>query len=274
MNNLTPQIRPDVNGKLVTRHVRMEAPESRLLSVPAPTMRIEKYSDQYDDDLMAITDHIDNTLVPGVYRDSGISDRDVLQRNLDRMEPSILAAFRQQIDNEPHVGYTELLMSVLHNNLDAKDASYTLFIVQQQQEQNPGRRMDNYWDDGLEGTVEYDNASRYWKGVKQFAAKSGYSLPANILEASDKSRREVGGLVKMLTAGYALDLSGIVEMEWGTEAIRFTGTALGKLAMEYPDDVQRIIEIIKDRGIEEDKDMEPIRAVLNAEVQSLSSGVL
>lgn len=272
MSNLTPQVRPDKNGKLVTRHVRTEVPAPPTKPVPLPSLAATGGSVSRDADLLELADVMDSLLVTGVYDDTVLADRKVLHYTMHKMDSSVLAAFRQQIDDKPDVGYEDLLISVLHNKLDTKDASYILFTVQHQQQD--GIEMDNYWEDDLEGTIEYENAFKYFRGTKRFAAQIGYSLPDNIFEADDKVRREIGGVIKMLSAGHTLDLPGIVENDWSVESICFSGTELGKLAMERPDDTKRIVEIIKERGLEEDKDMDSIRMVLDAEVQQLSSGLL
>ena len=272
MSNLTPQVRPDKNGKLVTRHVKADSLAPPAKAVPAPLLSAAKPSWDHDADLLELTDAIDSALATGAFEDTVLADRKVLHYTLHQMAPSVAAAFRQQIDDEPDVGYEDLLISVLHNKLDTKDASYILFAVQHQQQD--GIEMDNYWEDDLEGTIEYENAFKYFRGTKRFAAQIGYSLPDNIFEADEKVRREIGGVIKMLSTGHTLDLPGIVENDWSVESICFSGTELGKLAMERPDDTKRIVEIIKERGLEDDTDMNSIRMVLDAEVQQLSSGLL
>ena len=191
-----------------------------------------------------------------------------------------------------------MLLSILHNKLPSESAGYLLFIAQQHSHEG----LDNYWEDDLEGTIEYDNAMLTLRGLHQFELEARHPIPKNILNAEEHERHDVSALVRLIQQGHKYDVDGVIK-DWGADSFVIADVELGHFALEYPDEidnaikilnhnegidgsklrvafalgeeydapVDRIVDIIRER---ETADVETLRLVLGAEAQSLSNGTL
>lgn len=293
-----PQLRADKNGKMVTRHVKVDSHSLSSSSFPAPAMKTG--AEQHETNLSALLDVVHTSLHTVEYGTT--FDKGKLDQELRNLSPSTVEAFRKQIDEQPDYGYEDILISALHNRIGSEDASYILFISQQA---NNEYGFDNVWDEDLECTYEYERSIKILRGIKQFCSKTGwYDRPLNIFEAEEEPRQRMQTLTTLIKKGNWLGINGLDE-DWQTGATVLTDTELGYVAMDYPDEIDlildlmgndeqgvldgkamrtvleyrdtedidpsRVISIISDRGT---SDREAIDQVLNAETQSLSSGAL
>lgn len=297
-NNLVPEVRPDVNGKLVTRHVKAGATSSSAASLPAP-LSISAIAARYVSDVESLTEAIESAVNTGAYDDVDMVNLDAMVHTLQNMQPQTVRAFNEQIDDTPDIGYEDLLISVLVNKLPSEQAGYILFAVQSSGFEG---NLSNEWDDDVQGTYEYESAWHVYRGVTDFYSRAGKPLPRDILKADAKARQDAGAVAKMLARGYGNDAAGVL-MDDDNGTVYFEDTDLGVLATEYPDDIEFIIDVINEDDVtdvqklrsfmklkdeypengdnilaimkeRDTSDIGTIREVLSSEVQPLSNGVL
>lgn len=297
-NNLVPEVRADVNGKLVTRHVKSGTASPSATSLPAPPL-LASFAADYVSNVEALTEAIDSAIDTGAYDEVDIVDQDVLCRTLENMQPHVVEAWRRQIDENSDIGYEDLLISALVNKLPAEQAGYVLFAIQ--------HSGDNYsfsaqWDDDVQGTYDYEHAWNVYRGITDFYARTSRSQPKDILKADAQDYQDSAAVAEMLARGYANDVTGIL-MDDDNGMVFFEDADLGVLATEYPDEIEHITQMMgkheiadaqKMRGIiklekefpesidrimaimgeRNTSDPETIREVLVADVQPLSNGIL
>jgi hypothetical protein len=297
-NHLVPEVRADVNGKLVTRHVKSGAAIPSTASLPAPPS-LASFAANYVSNIEALTEALDSAIDTGAFDEVDMVEKDVLYRTLQNMQPHVVEAWRRQIDDNSDIGYEDLLISVLVNKLNAEQAGYILFAIQ-----NSG---ENYsfnaeWDDDVQGTYDYEHAWNAYRGITDFYARTQRSQPKDILKADAQDYQDSAAVAKMLVRGYVNEVTGVL-MDDDNDAVIFEDIDLGVLATEYPDDIETITQIMskheitdvpKMRNIMNLKDEFPesldrimaimderntidpetIREVLEAEVQPLSNGIL
>lgn len=299
MSNLVPVVRPDVNGKLVTRHVKVEASSADTSrSLPSPSVASTVPVISHETNVKIVWAAVDSALDTGAFEGTAVSSAEELRKALDTLDSGTIDAFRSAIDDESHVGFEDLLLSILHNKLHSESAGYLLFIAQQHSHEG----LDNYWEDDLEGTIEYDNAMLTLRGLHQFGLEARHPIPKNILNAEAHERNDVSALVRLIQQGHKYDVDGIIK-DWGADSFVIADVELGNFALEYPDEidnaikilnhnegldgmklraayalgeeydtpVDRIVDIIRER---QTADMETLRLVLDAEAQPLSNGTL
>jgi hypothetical protein len=300
-NPLVPQLRPDKNGKMVTRHVKADsgAPLSAA-AIPVPTVKVSTVT--HGDNVEALRDAIREALETRDYDDIQLVSIKELDRYVGALSPSVAKAFRQQLDERPDFGFEDLLISAAQNGIKSDTVSYILFIAQHAIDKHG---FDNTWEDDINGTIEYENAFKVMRGLNQFFyQETGRPFPENIFEADEATRGNARAVVELIKKGHRLDLNQI-DNDWMGESLALNDVSLGELAMEYPDDIDLIVEsleqdesgklnsemlrtafamraespdnfdrvlsIMKERGT---SDAGAVRQVLKADVQSLSSGAL
>lgn len=295
-NNLVPEVRADINGKLVTRHVKAGSASLATASLPAPRSA-DSFASDYVDNVEALTEAIESAIETGAYDDVDMVDQSALTRTLQNMQPHVVAAWRRQIDEKSDIGYEDLLISALVNNISSEQAGYILFAIQNSGEDysfNAG------WDDDVQGTYDYEHAWDVYRGVKDFYARTNRSQPRDILKANAKDYQDGAAVAQMLAQGYANDVMGVL-MDNGV--VFFEDTDLGVLATEYPDDIEAIAKIMGRHEITDTQEMREImklgkdfpdglsrimaimderstrdpkalREILAADVQPLSNGIL
>jgi hypothetical protein len=297
-NHLVPEVRPDVNGKLVTRHVKSGAASPSTTSLPAPPS-LSALAANYVSNVESLTEAIDSAIDTGAYDEVEIVQKEVLCNTLQNMQPHVVEAYRRQIDDTPDIGYEDLLISVLANKLPSETAGYILFMTQQSAS---ARQLDNAWDDDVQGTLEYETAFKVFRGVADFLTREDMAQPKDILKAEGQTLQDISAITSMLKIGHEKGVPGIYG-NWDEDVIAFEEVDLGVLAIDYPKDIEHIVELMtehsitdvsKARGIMElqkeypesferivaimdernTHDLGIIRGVLDAEVQPLSNGIL
>ena len=272
MSNLIPEVRADVNGKLVTRHVRADAKNtSSSLSIPAPISKALSSADalRHEENLQELQNTVSDLFLTGEYDwQTSFTVRELNQQCLT-LGPGVANAFRQKIDENPDVGWEDILISVLDNRHESDEAGYFLFVVDSCL---GDRTLDSNWNSGIGGTESYGEAWKAYRGLLDFSAETGRTLPPSIIDSDEQTQKQFAAVLKSLTISYNDDLP-FVSLDWDKDEISFDDYALGELAMDYPDDVERIFAIIEDRGMDK-IDRELIASILESESQSMSSGVL
>lgn len=296
-NNLVPEVRPDRNGKLVTRHVRAVSGGESRSTFPAPRS-MASLAEKYISNIEGLTAALEGVLSSGDYDEVEEVDFGVLCMRLHSMQPHVAEAWHSQISELSDMGYEDLLISVLVNKLSSEDSGYILFAIQNSGEDYS---FSLNWNDEAKGTIDYYHAWNIYRGVTDFYKRSFRNRPEDILKADEVTYRDAAAVAQMLALGYANDVPGVVLDD--NDAAVFEDISLGYLATEYPDDIEGITKIMgkfeisdadqmrsimslgKEFSVSADRivaimnerntiDTKTISEVLNADVQPLSNGVL
>lgn len=298
-NNLVPEVRPDINGKLVTRHVKAGTSGlAAVTSLPAPAS-MSSMAANYVSNVGALAEALESAIDTGAYDDVEIVQMESLYNTLQHMQPHVVEAYRRQIDDTPDIGYEDLLISVLANKLPSETAGNILFITQQSLSDKP---LDNEWDDDVKGTFEYETSFKILRGVSDFLRRRDMAQPKDILMSEGKTLQDITAITSMLKLGHERDAPGVYSY-WGENIISFEEVDLGVLAIDYPNDIERIAKLMVDHSVTDvssvrgilnlekeypesfdrivaiidgrnTHDLETIRGILSAEVQPLSNGIL
>jgi len=297
-NKLISELRADINGKLVTRHVK--AVPNKPVSgsaLPAPVTSSPS-PHNYFSNINTLKNAIASALETGAYDGIDEVQPNTIYPALNNLQPHVVEAYRQQIDATPDIGYEDLLISVLTNNLNSDKAGYILFVTSHAV---PKEGLSNEWDSDIQGTYEHENSAKVLKGVEEFCKANSYNFPSDIFKADVKTTETITALTTLIKLGYEKDIAGIFD-NWSTGSIYIDDTDLGRLAVDYVNDVERIVTLLKESRLEayqvravlemereypdsanrvmeimrerSTSDRKVIRSILDAEVQPLSNGVL
>lgn len=135
-NNLVPVVRPDINGKLVTRHVLPEAAAQSAASIPAPSVRVPSGPRSSEEFKEAIAD-----LIAPHYEATDISTSDdfewvsaLLKHDFDELSYGALMAYHRVLqtatDQEKALlanGMQELSNVVIDQFLEDDDKERVFF---------------------------------------------------------------------------------------------------------------------------------------------------
>lgn len=295
--NTVPEVRPDINGKLVTRHVKVNQSGSISSRVPAPPTPPTTARDYYSN-VNALKNAMQEAVDTGAYDDVEDVRPNFIFRHLEQLQPHIVEAYREQIEATPDIGYEDLLISVLANKMHSNKAGYVLFITQQA---IPEYGLSNNWDDDAKGTYEFDESLKVLKGIENFYKENRHNLPSDIWEADIQTREEIKAITELIKLGNRQGIPGIEE-DWSTGSFFIDDVPLGEIARNYVNDVPRIVDLIDEHSINANQvstlfrlekdypdnveriaaimverdtsDAETIREVLGSEVKTLSNGIL
>lgn len=281
MSNLIPEVRADKDGKLVTRHVRAEAPAAVTRAFPAPVAQPAPKEESKDfQEVQAMLVNVLNhyrALVAEHGDDEGERDEDNLWRMdddeadeigfdpndllepetigivLSEMPASTLERIRRRMDDVPYSDDYEIaLLHVLSDeDADPQLGEYMTYLYDDLS--NLYSHKDILADSEVNS---YTLARDFVSSLRQYE-NVGYRLPENIFEAT-KAERDLMYALHDLNIELADD-DGRVDEE------------LVKLVIERPQDVERVIELAENRGTQ---DAAVIRSILETETPSLSSGIL
>lgn len=274
MSNLTPELRPDKNGKLVTRHVRTESGTKSSTPMPAPMMttadktpvfhmvekklsdvlasaRSERVTDfdewDEEDNEWKVFDESVGYDADALLQDTEISEA------LSALPASTLQSIWDQSDNNPYSD--DLEVSVLHaltfERDDVQSIEYLVHLHNKASGYYPGEDLlEN--PDVNSYTILRDHV--HWlRGFERV----GYTIPEHPYEASANDWAVMDGL---FTVQGALN-----------ERKAEFDDNLARLVIERPDSALRVAEIIEQRNT---TDESLIRNILDSEAPSIAEGFL
>lgn len=290
MSKLTPELRPDYTGKLVTRHVRIDDPADALRSFPSPigtpslmeskdlmevkTLLVDILSGYLGDDAPSSDDGDVSGEDYGNHID--LDDEDEYWNKDDREDPGFSAS---ELIAPAKIGealsqFPDRTISYMKAKMDADQHSddYEIAVLHALTYQPDGDSQfmeylthlhssarDLYPDAdvfGDSGVNSYTLVRDYMENQRRFE-HLGHELPENIFEATEKQKS-------------VMEAIHFMSVEYG-DAWESAGADLVKVVIDHSDDVQRIFDVIEERDT---KDADVIRRVLESKSPSLSSGVL
>lgn len=293
MSKLTPELRPDYTGKLVTRHVRIDDPADALKSFPSPigtpslmeskdfmevkTLLVDILnaylakeapgsdgSDGSDEDY---GNHIDlddedeywNQDDEGDKEDPGFSASNLIAPSkvgeaLSKFPDRTISHMKAKMDANPYSDdYEVAVLHALTYQPDG-DSQFMEYLTHLH-----SSASDLYPDADVFGDSEinsYTLVRDYMENQRRFK-DFGHELPENIFEATEKQKS-------------VMEAIHFMSVEYG-DAWESAGADLVKVVIDYSDDVQRIFDVIDERGT---RDADVIRRVLESKAPAISSGIL
>jgi hypothetical protein len=293
MSKLTPELRPDYTGKLVTRHVRIDDPADALKSFPSPigtpslmeskdfmevkTLLVDilnaylakevPASDNSDASGEDDGNYIDlddedgywNQNDEGDKEDPGFTASELIApakigEALSKFPDRTISHMKAKMDADPYSDDYEI--AVLHalTHQHEDDSQFMEYLTHLH-----SSARDLYPDAdvfGDSGVNSYTLIRDYMDNQRRFE-HLGYELPENVFEATEKQKSVMEALHFM-------------SVEYG-DAWESESDGLVKLVIDHADDVQRIFDVIEERDT---KDADVIRRVLESKSPAISSGVL
>lgn len=250
MNNLTPELRVDVNGRVVTRHVRAEKKAGKVMTVPAaPQYR----SDAHRAVAVAIQNHLKDYPMMRGY--SPIRDADIkltsesIQRYVNSLPDELaLTCMNGLFDNESDRGYQLLLISAANSNEPANMLSDIDFLYDPEDEYH----VDSSWNESANMAENHLYLRALVKGIRSHS-DWGLVLPERFAKASTEDQTKVRALYKFTDQEltWESEESGI-DVEW-SDAVYFVKISirdqeLFNQIIANPDKVDEIADFIHERG--------------------------
>lgn len=279
MNNLIPVVRPDINGKLVTRHVRPDKPAAAALSIPpvrprqiivggGGTIRAAKgrkmligaiTSAFSSNEAMALRHH--RTTLEGKVRelpdDVAEAVHDAALEIEDRIEKRFLNRLvLKAIDGG--AGITDIKSAIHYHRNSSSDLRDSI---------------DYYYEIGAKGIGDYPLGNLI-SAVKSYKlAGFDYDPRVSLGEQDEKTSRQCDALKELHLAAEALDSgdNGIEPRSTFNEDGTLKETSLAQLVVDYPEKVSEVIAVMEER---ETLDGELIGSIVNHNVNALREGTL
>lgn len=279
MSNLTPEVRPDRNGKMVTRHVKSDTSAvATSLTLPAPKVKKEPGKRQRINYIMvsvrsAYDNHVDEIM--GFYGEEATYDderdrlsemipqTDEIDGALSQLPASTVEHIAQKImnsgfDSEFQMILPEILKGVSEGRTASSVELFTYLHG----------RDDIISDDDemfAEEVSTYQLLKTMVDGVDGYK-HLGYTPPSSIFEASEEDQDLVLSLCKMRFLQPVDDEYDVMSLP---DSVK--DDDLVKLMINNPDKSDRILELMRER---ETDDSGLIRRIIESEAQGLSSGHL
>jgi hypothetical protein len=288
MSHLKPEIRADKDGKLVTRHVRVDAPASTPAKpIPAPVAPAvakeesqdfievnamlrnlvthyralaadnEDRSDDLDpdddeDDFWRMDDGEEHAEIG--FDPQALADPDGITSVLSKLPQRTLTCIREKSESIP---YSDDYDIALLHAISFEEDRVPEFLEYMTYYYNDLSSLYPEDEDMLSDpdANSYTLARKHVNILRSFEP-FGYTLPESIYEASEDDHSMI----------YALTF---LRAELGEDDQVDEG--LVRLVLDRPQDVDRIVDIVGSRGT---RDEAVIRSILESETPSLSNGLL
>ena len=284
MSNLVPELRADKDGKLVTRHVRVDATNAATKSFPAPaTVTTPVASEDFlkvesalvhvladylrqaspDDDLYLSLDDEDGD-DSWIMKDEEDPEGLGWDPNAMLLPESIGPALaelpertirhmRAMIDANPYRDdyAIALLHALTYETNNPQLIEYMTYLYDDLSGLFPDR--DVFGDNDVN---TYTLARDYIQAFHNYESV-GYKLPEDIYDATEEEH-------------VLMDALHYLNTELGEDG-NSAEPELGKIVMEQPELVQDVIDLVGERGTQ---DADVIREVLSSRTPSIRSGIL
>jgi hypothetical protein len=252
MSNLVPEPRVDVNGRVVTRHVRSGAvnhPANRSDVPPVPTgARSDTHRAVADLVYGTLKDYEQMRLYSPIYKSDVHLDRRTVTDYFSGMPKDIVEECLTQIlSSETDEGYATLLVSAVHRREERETLSNMTFFYDHDNEHVATTEWDN--ERSIAGNHLY--LQKIIQGMEKYTAW-GIAFPRRLRLASVKQQHEALALYRTTDLiSFDLDqkyLSYGRSGEGDVVSISLRDRALFDAVVTNHDRIDEIISVMKSRG--------------------------
>lgn len=260
-NPLVAVVRPDRNGKLVTRHVLATdtGPDHGVRIPPVALAPVsEKLAvDHLEDEFRSMDDELKEDC-PDEYD----VDIEVLVERLKGRSTHVLNAYWEVMETRECNGLEYFLLSALNDDQSDKTLGYLLLSV--------GKyvQVDSNWLEKFGGTQGYKSILCTYQGLLEH--EHLLDLPDDILTASEEAKERFQGLMNVVDDLECLQDDRYAILRDG-KPTKILDSGLIRLVADRWQDVDAIRDVIEERRT---GDAHVIQAVLDAQVQAMREGVL
>jgi hypothetical protein len=267
-NQLIPQKRMNKNGVLVTKHVRDDSAPSRIaMSLPAPYGAMQSERKMKVEFLTKALHSSYEEYDEQEYDTQRYMTESVLAERIDGLDNDVLSAYYEDIRDHVGVGYEDILLSAMHNNIRSDKAGSVLFIARLEGE------LDLEWSSYRSGVFSYVQARRLHSGLSYY--EPDVSFPSNLLLASEEEQAKAATLINAvlgyLEVGEDEDTLLDYHDKYDGGMLAFENTDLADLFLDHPEQTKEIVHLMQDRGA---SDADSLRVVIEAEVTAVRDGIL
>lgn len=259
MSHLKAEKRANKHGVVVTKHVRADSgSEDKGKRIPAPAGKVKPPH------AVAMT-HLDDAMQRDTHGIPGLR-KSKIKPALKELSEATVNAFLETFKERPNEGFDEMLLGVLNMGMDDEMSTCLLEIAK--------------LDPSPERFAEYDRGYRFrevshqvYRGLERYQSIGYYSHPDDMLDSSDPNVLKTRGLARLTLSLFAdpgaFGITGT--QSYGRTAMILDNPELARLALDRPEDADRIAEIVLER---QSTDAELIRSIMDSPTQSLRDGVL
>jgi len=251
MSNLVPEPRVDVNGRVVTRHIRADSPAGPPKGrVPVLPSGVRSDSHQ------AVIDIVYNTLLHYGYMrsaspiyNSGVRlDRKTVTSYFEGIPKDIIdECLDQALASETDTGYDALLLSAVHRREDQNMLSNITFLYDPDNE----NISEPDWDHEHSIADNHLFLRRVVKGMEKYT-EWGLALPPRFRLASRKQQGEILALYRTTDfISFALEPELLFhgrDTEGAVTSLSLKDRVMFNAVVSHPDRTDEIISIIESRG--------------------------
>lgn len=252
MSNLVPEPRVDVNGRVVTRHVRPGAPATPPNRTDVPQIPTGSRSDTH----RAVADLVYGTLkdyeqmrmYSPIYKADVRLDRRAVHDYFSGIPKDIVdECLTQMLSSETDEGYATLLVSAVHRREEREMLSNMTFLYDPDNE----HVANTEWD--LEHSIAKNHLflKKIIQGIDKYT-DWGIAFPRRLQLASVKQQHELFALYRTTDLiSFELDpkyLSYGTDERGSVTSISLKDKALFDVVATNPDRVDEIISVMKSRG--------------------------
>jgi hypothetical protein len=276
MSNLTPEVRADRNGKLVTRHVKADSLTSTAsLALPAPKVKKEPGKRQRINYIVgsvrsAYDNHVDEIMSFYGEEESYDDEKDRISALVPRTDKLDYALCKLPESTVEHIAqkimnsgfeseFQMILPDIINEGRPASDID--LFTYLHGHSDVPSCVDEMF----VEEVSAYQLLRTMVDGLNSYK-HLGYESPSNIFEASEEDQTMVLALCKMRFAQPVDDEYDVMSLP---DSVK--NSDLVKLMLNNPDKSDRILELMRER---ETDDAGLIGSIIESESQAVSSGHL
>jgi hypothetical protein len=260
-NPLVAVVRPDRNGKLVTRHVlaKNTGPDhgARIPPVALAPVREKLAVDHLEEEFRSMDDELKEDC-PDEYD----VDIEVLVERLRSRSTHVLNAYWKVMETRECNGLEYFLLSALNDDQSDKTLGYLLLSADKYVQ------IDSNWLEKYGGTQGYKDILHAYQGLLEHDHL--LDLPDDILTAGEESQERYRALIHVVEDLECLQDDRYAILRDGKPTKILDG-GLVRLVADRWQYVDAIRSVIEER---ETGDAHVIQAVLDAQVQALREGVL
>jgi hypothetical protein len=283
MTDLTPVLRPDYTGKLVTRHMRMESGKASSLGIPAPaaqgfTTEIKRIESKLLKILEVVNSEFDvddwsAQISSAMYLDpDDLLGVDELRDAISRLPLRTIARIDEKLSNESESDedYAIVLIHALtYNGDDPQLIEYLTYFHSSVEDIYDGEDLSD------RGANSYAVLHDCLNGLRHYG-HLGYVPPQDIYQSTDEEHITAKALCMLRFAAQRLEgltFTGTTEVETGTrfKSSIVTSEEFVRVMLDRPDDRHRLLDIIEER---DSNHPDLIMSILDAPAPSMAEGVL
>ena len=265
-NRLTAVKRMDKNGRMVTRHVRVERPNFSSDRLPPPSSASPVQRRQKS--LASILEYI-NTVTTDRWASQDMPDevRGFGSNNwadrADALSDPVVSRLDYIFNSNDEEGMIELLMSALKNGDDNAAIDNLLTASSFDKERNAE------W--GSNDSRAYVHALSALYGLQCYESL-GWTAPETISGAPEQDRKIAESLLNVMETAESLrqDIGSVAVYNLNAGGMKLPD-GLAKLTIDNPDQGQRICDIMSDRLT---ADPQLIESILLSDAPAVSDGIL